>query len=81
MDGLSTEAPEPSLGEMTRKAIELLSRDRDGFFLMVEGSQIDWACHDHNEEYALREMLHFDMAVKKALDFAQRDGHTVVVVI
>ncbi len=36
---------QPSLAEMTAKAIDLLSRDRQGFFLMVEGSQVDWAGH------------------------------------
>jgi alkaline phosphatase len=36
---------QPTLEEMTRKAIELLAQDEEGFFLMVEGSQIDWACH------------------------------------
>ena len=42
---------QPSLAEMTEKAIELLSRDKDGFFLMVEGSQVDWAGHANDPVY------------------------------
>nr|WP_274378705.1 alkaline phosphatase [Desulforamulus profundi] len=38
-------AEQPSLAEMTAKAIEVLSKDKDGFFLMVEGSKVDWAAH------------------------------------
>jgi len=70
----------PTLAEMTKKAIEFLSKDKDGFFLMVEGSQIDWAGHDNNSEQILREVADFDDAVGVALDFAQRDGNTLVVV-
>ncbi len=73
-------SPEPSLAGMTEKAIEVLSRNNEGFFLMVEGSQIDWGAHDNNLEYTVREQLHFDLAIKKAVDFAMRDGKTVVVV-
>ena len=64
----------------TGKALELLSEDGDGFFVMVEGSQIDWGGHDNNQEYVLQETLDFDAAVKVALDFAQKDGETLVVV-
>ncbi|MCK4409934.1 MAG: alkaline phosphatase, partial [Candidatus Eisenbacteria sp.] len=39
---------EPSLAEMTGRALEILSRDEDGFFVMIEGSQIDWAGHENN---------------------------------
>ncbi|MFC1564764.1 alkaline phosphatase [candidate division KSB1 bacterium] len=76
----TTEAPEPSLEDMTRKAIEILSRDRDGFFLMVEGSQIDWEAHDNNPEGVIRQVLLFDMAVKAGMEFAMRDGNTLVVI-
>mgnify|MGYP006280760361 CR=1 FL=1 len=81
MEALTTEdAEEPSIAEMTRKAIEILSRDEDGFFLMVEGSQIDWKCHGNDAEGAIRQTLLFDMAVKEGLDFAQKDGNTLVLV-
>jgi len=70
----------PTLAEMVKKAIEFLSKDKDGFFLMVEGSQIDWAGHDNNSEQILKEMADFDDAIGVALDFAQKDGNTLVIV-
>jgi alkaline phosphatase len=78
--GLTTRAPEPSLAELTEKAIEILSKERKGFFLMVEGSQIDWACHDNDAGDAVRQTLLFDEAVKLAIDFALKDKRTIVVV-
>jgi alkaline phosphatase len=80
LDACTTEAPEPSIETMTRKAIEILSKDRDGFFLMVEGSQIDWEAHDNNAEGVIRQVLLFDMAVKAGMEFAMRDGNTLVVI-
>ncbi|MBN2450626.1 MAG: alkaline phosphatase [Lentisphaeria bacterium] len=71
---------EPSLDEMTRNAIALLSRDPEGFFLMVEGSQIDWACHANDPAHLVGDLLAFDRAVQTALDFARDDGHTLVIV-
>ena len=79
-DFLKNEQPEPSLAELTTRAIELLNRDNDGFFLMVEGSQIDWAAHDNKLDYMIEEMISFDDAVQKALEFAARDQHTLVIV-
>ncbi len=85
--GLTTIAPEPMLPVMTRKAIQCLrtaaaapSAPGRGFFLMVEGSQIDWACHDNNAASCVRQTLLFDQAVKVAIDFALRDGQTLVIV-
>jgi alkaline phosphatase len=69
---------QPTLAEMTRKAIELLARDRDGFFLMVEGSQVDWACHANDPAYLLSDLLAYDQAVEVALEFAKKDGRTLV---
>jgi alkaline phosphatase len=71
---------EPSLSNMTEKAIELLSEDKDGFFLMVEGSQVDWAGHANDPIYEVTDFLAFDEAVKVAVDFAKADGHTLVIV-
>ena len=47
---------------------------------MVEGSQIDWAAHDNDQERTVNEVLDFDRAVKAAFDFAERDGQTLVIV-
>ncbi len=71
---------EPSLAEMTAKAIELLNQDPDGFFLMVEGSQIDWAGHNNDPFYMVTDTLAFDDAFKAAIDFAKADGDTMVIV-
>ncbi|MGG7213825.1 alkaline phosphatase [Clostridium nigeriense] len=71
---------QPSLGEMTEKAIEVLNKDEDGFFLMVEGSKIDWAAHANNTVGIVSDILAFDEAVKVAVEFAKADGNTVVVV-
>lgn len=68
------------LPQATQKAIELLHSSRKGFFLMVEGSQIDWAGHDNDSERIAREVIDFDKAVKAALDFAREDGNTLVIV-
>ncbi len=68
-----------SLADLSRRAIEILSRDGDGFFLMIEGSQIDWAGHDNDKQYLLDEMADFDAAVGVVLDFAELDGQTLVV--
>lgn len=86
--GMTTFEPEPALVQMTKKALELLSaRSSDWFapaprfFLMVEGSQIDWACHNNDTTAMIRQLLLFDMAVKEALDFAVRDKRTLVIVM
>jgi alkaline phosphatase len=73
-------ATEPGLPEMTQKAINLLSRNTNGFFLMVEGSQIDWACHNNDPYAAVTEFIEFDKALKVALDFAAANKNTVVIV-
>lgn len=51
-----------------------------GFLLVIEGSQIDWGGHANESEYIISEMLEFDRAVGHALDFAERDGNTLVLV-
>ncbi|MDT8401570.1 MAG: alkaline phosphatase [Bacteroidales bacterium] len=68
------------LAEATSVAIEVLSRNENGFFLMVEGSQIDWGGHDNDPRYALEETYDFDLAVGVALQFAAQDENTLVIV-
>ncbi len=77
---LTEMAPEPPLSDLTTKAIELLSPDKDGFFLMVEGGMIDKYAHGHDFDHTVRDTLEFDKAVARALDFARRDKHTLVIV-
>ncbi|WP_377890661.1 alkaline phosphatase [Alkalihalobacillus sp. R86527] len=69
----------PSLSDMTTTALDRLSQDEDGFFLMVEGSQIDWAGHDNDAVAAMSEMQDFEQAYKEAIEFAKKDKHTLVV--
>jgi alkaline phosphatase len=68
------------LPEASEKAIDILSRNKKGFFLMIEGSQIDWAGHANLADKLIDETLDFDKAIGVALDFASKDGHTLVVV-
>ena len=65
--------------EMTTSAIDRLKKNKDGFFLMVEGSQIDWAGHDNDIVGAMSEMEDFEKAFKAAIEFAKKDKHTLVV--
>jgi len=73
-----------SRGEMlfsgSTKAIEILDQNEDGFFLMIEASQIDWAGHDNDPDYIVEEMLDFDRTIGKVLEFAERDGNTLVII-
>lgn len=71
----------PSISEMTEKALELLSKNENGFFLMVEGSQVDWAAHANDPIGIITEYLAFDEAVGKVMDFAERDGNTAVIIM
>ena len=68
------------LPRAVEKAIDVLSKKQEGFFLMVEGSQIDWAAHGNNLPVLLEELFDFDAAIGKALDFAQNNGETLVIV-
>ena len=70
----------PTVEEMTTKAIEILSADEDGFFLMVEGACIDKHSHDNDMENMMLSAEEFDKAVAAALAFAEADGETLVVV-
>ncbi|MFH1058937.1 MAG: alkaline phosphatase [Pseudomonadota bacterium] len=72
---------QPTLARMTAKALDLLAKNPKGFFLMVEGSQIDWADHANDPAHLLGDMLAFDAAVDKGLDFARRHPGTMVVVV
>lgn len=74
------DSTEPSVSEMTSKAIDVLNKNENGFFLMVEGSKVDWAAHANNTVGMISDILAFDEAVQNAVDFAKKDGNTVVVV-
>lgn len=71
---------QPTLKEMTVKALDILSRDKEGFFLMVEGGQIDWAAHNNDAATMLHELLKFDEAVAAVYEWAYGREDTLVVV-
>ncbi|MFH1120358.1 MAG: alkaline phosphatase [Bacteroidota bacterium] len=75
-----TEGRGDMLSLATSKAIELLDGNENGFFLMVEGSQIDWGGHDNNLEYVISETIDFDKACGVALDFAERNKETLIII-
>jgi alkaline phosphatase len=71
---------QPTSAVMVKKALDILDRAGQGFVLMIEGSQIDWAGHDNDFPWMKAEMLDFDEAIHASLEFAEKDGRTLVVV-
>ena len=71
---------QPDLTRMTGKAIQILSRDPDGFFLMVEGGQIDWASHDNDAINAIQDTIDFDQAVNVGASYADGNPETLLIV-
>ena len=67
---------EPTLVEMTTKSLELLEQDPDGFFLMIEGGQIDWAGHNNDAGTMLHELLRFDARHRRSCSTGSRTATT-----
>ncbi|HKK61114.1 MAG TPA: alkaline phosphatase [Bacteroidales bacterium] len=76
----TTEGRDDMLPKSTKKAIEMLSKNNNGFFLMVEGSQIDWGGHANDEDYVMTETFDFFAAVEEAMNFAAENEETLVVI-
>ena len=72
---------QPSIKEMTKTAIEKLSKNENGFFLMVEGSKVDWAAHANDPVGIVSDLLAFDRACGVALEFARQNKETAVVIM
>jgi alkaline phosphatase len=70
----------PTLAEMVSTAIDRLSRDPQGFVLIVEEARIDWKCHDHDLPGAISDTRALDKAVAAAVAAAEERGRTLVVV-
>ena len=81
----SVDTEEPRLPDMTSAALAILEKNRNGFFLMVEGSQIDFANHRHDLKYQITETLAFDEAVKIVLDWinisSRRKSETLLIIV
>ena len=70
----------PTLSHLTGKALEVLKKNPKGFFLMVEGGQIDWVAHGNDVASVLHEMLEFDQTIGLVMSFAETNPDTLVVV-
>lgn len=68
------------LEKTTAVALDILDDHKNGFFLMVEASEIDGGGHDNDMQYTVEEMLDFDQTIGKVLEFAAKDGETLVVI-
>ena len=81
-DGLPAkhEGRDDFLPNATAEALKYFGQSDEPFFLMVEGSQIDWGGHANNGDYVIQEVLDFDKTIGVALDYAEKHGNTLVVV-
>ncbi len=79
-DPLTVAAGREYLPKATKLATDFLHTRGKGFFLMVEGSQIDWGGHANDSDYIITEMIDFDKAIGHVLDYAEKDGETLVIV-
>lgn len=71
---------EPSIDEMASKALDILSKNDKGFFIMIEGSEIDWGAHANDPVATVTDTLAFDKAVKVCKDFVDSHEDSVLVV-
>ncbi|WP_149207526.1 alkaline phosphatase [Flavobacterium johnsoniae] len=70
----------PTLAEMSKTAIDQMKDHKDGFVLLIEGGKVDWAAHANDIAALIHDQLAFDEAVKKAIDFAEKDTETLVII-
>lgn len=70
----------PTLAEMTKKAIDCMKDHKNGFVLQVESGKVDWAAHANCISGLIHEQIAFDEAIKVAIDFAEKDKETLVII-
>ena len=70
----------PTLAEMTKIAINRLKQNNKGFVMQIEGGAVDWAAHSNDAAALIYEQIAFDEAIKEAIDFAEKDGETLVII-
>jgi alkaline phosphatase len=80
LDNKTLQLHEPTLAEMTQTAIGILEKNENGFFLMVEGSKVDWAAHANDPVGVITEFIAFEKAVDAALDYAKKNKNTAVII-
>lgn len=66
--------------EMAIDYLNQKDQNKNGFMLMIEGSQIDWGGHANKSDYIISEVIDFSQTIDKVLDFAEKDGNTLVVI-
>lgn len=71
---------QPTLSELAVEAIDILSKDEDGFFMMLEAAHIDKCSHSQDAKGAMTAVLEFDRVVDVVLDYAEKDGNTLVII-
>ena len=74
----ANEGRSPTTAEMTQRALDILQQDPDGFFLMIEESQADWAGHDNNEEWVTAEMASLNAVIDVCLEYQEQHPETLV---
>ena len=77
---IDMDANDLTLAQITEKSIDLLDNDA-GFFMMVEGGKIDWACHVNDAATTVKEMIDFDNAVGKAISFAKKHPKETLIIV
>lgn len=70
----------PTLAEMAQKAIDRMKNHKNGFVLQIEGGKVDWGAHANDIAALLYDQTAFDEAIKVAIDFADKDGNTLVII-
>jgi alkaline phosphatase len=70
----------PSLAEMAQKAIDRMKNHKNGFVLQIEGGKVDWGAHANDIAALLYDQAAFDEAIKVAIDFAEKDKETLVII-
>ena len=79
-DGIERSNEKPTQREMTNFALNHLNKQCNGFFLMTEGSQIDWAAHDNDANEMIEEFKDFDLTIGDLINFVNEDNETLLIV-
>lgn len=70
----------PTLAEMAKTAIDHLKDHKEGFVLQIEGGKVDWSAHANDVAALIHDQIAFDDAIKTVMDFAEKDGNTLVII-
>ena len=79
-DGIERSNEKPTQRQMTNFALKHLNKQCNGFFLMTEGSQIDWAGHDNDANKMIEEFRDFDLTIKDLIKFVNKNNDTLLII-